>query len=152
MLDSLPLFFMSISLVLSWWNLIASIAYPCPSMNHLDHRHFRKASSATNISYYAELLPFIFCFHGISINDRDPVDIIALVCPFQYSCTIEDAPTHHLMTLRMSYLINITIFPQPYSYGIINRAHSKVIAILISFLALDVKNSICDTVWRNDLA
>ena len=60
MIYSLPLVFMSTSLVLSWWYLSSSNAYPCPSTKYLNHRHCGKVSSSTTISSSVELLPFVF--------------------------------------------------------------------------------------------
>ena len=60
MLDSLPLFSMSIALMLSWWNSSSSTAYPYPSIKYLNHRHCGKASSSPTISASVEVLPFNF--------------------------------------------------------------------------------------------
>ena len=60
MLDCLTIFFMSISLMLSWCNSSSSTAYPYPSIKYLNHRHCGKASSAPTISASVELLPFNF--------------------------------------------------------------------------------------------
>ena len=124
LLESFPLFSMSIALMLSWWKSSFSTAYPCPSMKYLNHSHCGKASSALTMLASFELLPFIFCFYDSSITDPDIMDIITLVLPLQYGCAVKDASTHHLMTFRMSdlstsgrcrvplmYMITLTRFP-----------------------------------------
>ena len=131
-------FSMIIALILSWWNLRSSTVYPFPSMKNIYHRHCGKASSIPTILTSVDLLPFIFCFHDIFIFDPDPMYIITPVCPLQYGCAAKDAPTHHLMTLRLlalsmsgryrvplMYLITLTGFPQSSSADILTRVHSK---------------------------
>ena len=131
-LDYLPIFSMSITLMLSWCNLRSPTAYPSPSSKYLDHRHYGKALSYPTISASVELLPFIFCFRDSSILNPDPMDIITLVAPLQFGCAAKDASTHHLMTLIMldlsmngrcrvpvMYLSTLTRFPQSSSYRLL---------------------------------
>ena len=162
MLDYLLLFSTSIALMLSWCNLSSSTAYPCLSIKYLGHMHCGKASSATTISDYVDPLPFIFCFPDSSIIDPDPMGIIAPLRPLKYGCLAQDISTHHLTTLRLSslsvsgrcrvllmYLSTIKIFQWSSSSEVLTRLHRKAMSILMSFLYLDVTNSICATVWCN---
>ena len=100
-IDYLPLFYMSKALILSWWELSSSTAYPFPSMEYLGHRHCGKAFSDTNILSSIELLLFIFCLRNSSIIDPDTMEIIALVSPLQSGCAMKDTSSHNLMTLRL---------------------------------------------------
>ena len=151
--------------MLSRCNSSSFTAYPCPSMKYLTHRHCGKLSSSPTISFYIEILPFIFCFRNSSIIKPDPMYIISPVCPLHSGSASKDSSTHHLMTLRLSaliisgrcrvhlmYIITLTSFPRSYSSGILTRVHRKTIAILMSFLSLDVPNSRCTIVWWNDVS
>ena len=147
LLDSFPLLFMSIALVLSCRELSSSAIYPCPSIKYMNHRDCGKASSAPSILASVEILPFIFCFCNNYIIDPGPVYIISPVLPLQYICTEKDISTHRWMVLILSYcsisgrcrvplmcLSTRTRFPQSSSSGIITWLHSKATAILMSFL------------------
>ena len=153
---------MRIALMLFWRKLSSSNAYPCPSMNYIDHRHCGKALSDPTILDSVELLPFNFCFHNSFIIGTDHMDIVTPVCRLQSGCAAKDAPTHHLNTIRLSipsmngryrltlmYLSTLIRFPHSSSSGILTQVHSKAMDIFMSFLALDVKINSCDTVWWN---
>ena len=161
-LNSFRFFSVIISLILSWWNSRSSTAYPCLSMNYLDYSNCGKALSDTTLLDSVELLPFIFWFFNSSVIDPNPMDIIGPVFPLQSGCAAKGALTHHLMTLRMSALSNIgrcrvilmyvstlTRFPHSSFSGYLTWINRKAISKLISFLALDVINSSCATVWCN---
>ena len=148
--------------MLSWWNLSSSTAYPCPSINYLNRNHYGKALSSPTIVASVELLPFLFCFRDRSIIYTDPMDIISPFSPFQSGYAAKDASTHHFMKLGLSalsmsgrcrvplmYLINLTSFPLSYSFVILTKVHRKSMVILMSFMALDMKNRSCATVWWN---
>ena len=129
-------------------------------MKYIDHRHCGRASFNPNILASVELLPFIYLFRNSSIIETDPMNIIVPVGPLQSGCAAKDASTHDLMTLRLlalsirsrcrvplMYLSTFTSFPQSSLSGLLTQVHRIEMSILISFLALDMTNSICVTVW-----
>ena len=105
-LEYLQLFSMSIALRLSWWNLSSFAAYPCPSINYIDHRHCGKSSCAPNISASVDLLPYFFA----SVIDPLSIDQVR---PLQSRCAAKDASTQHLMALRLFTLSMIAICRVP---------------------------------------
>ena len=106
--------------------------------------------------------PIFFCFLKMSIIDPDPMDIIALLLTFQSWCASKDALTNHLRVLMLltfsmigrwrvtlMYLITLKIFPLSSLSKLLTQVHRKVMAVMVSFLALDMTNSSCATVWWN---
>ena len=131
-------------------------------MKFLDHWHCDKALSSPTILTFVELFPFIFCFRDISIINPDTMDIIAPVCPLQFGCAAKEASTYHVTILKLlvlsisdifrvplMYLITLTSFTQSYLPGILTWLHIKVMAILVSLMAIDVTNSSYATVLWN---
>ena len=128
-------------------------------MKFLDHRHCDKALSSPTILASVEIFPFIICFRDSSIINPDTINTVAPVCPLQFGYATKEASTYHVMILRLlglrmsgrcrvplMYLSTLTIFTRLSLPGILTWLHIKVMAILVSLLALDVKNSSYATV------
>ena len=104
----------------------------------------------------------ICCFFGILISDPHPRDIVAPLCPLMYTCTAYKSSTHHLITLRLSYIkIRVMyIFPrrcwsnhlnlrQSSLSGSITLTARKATDVWMSCITLRVVNRSCDTMWCN---
>ena len=107
----------------------------------------------------------VFCFRDISIVDPNPMDIIVPFCYLHSGFVSKGALTHHLMIIILSalsisgrhrvtlvYLVTLTNLSQSSSYGVLTMLHKKTMEMLMSFLDLDVTNSICATIWWDAVA
>ena len=120
-------------------------------------------SSSTPIgSSSVKIFPFMFCFMDNIITSPLPRDIIARVCPRQYSYNAYEASTHHLTTyiplnidmsfrtsVLLRYFITCIIYPRSYSPGFFTRVVRNVITVCMSLCSWVLMNSSCDTVqWH----
>ena len=76
MIYSFPLFYMRITLVLSWWNSISSTAYPCPSIKYIDRRCCGKALYPPTILDSVDIVPFFFA---------SAISLLSTLIPWKFS-------------------------------------------------------------------
>ena len=114
--DILPFFASRMVDLLSWYNKLLSIVYPCASMKYLHHNITPRTSAILTSSDSVELATFILCFLEILTMDPFPIDIIAPVCPFESQCTPNEPSTHQTMLLRLSAVMYLFMYRVPFRY------------------------------------
>merc|ERR1712194_687509 len=163
--DILPFFARRMINLLSWYRRLLSIVYPCASMKYWYHKIIPRTSVILTSSDSVELATFILCFLAMLTMAPIPIDIIALVCPFESQCTPKDPSTNHIMLDRLSAVKYLFMYKVPFRYitpclslpqsslsGCFSLVVKKESSVLISGLALLQRNNNCATVRWNFLA
>ena len=124
--------------ILSWYTVLCSMVYPCPSIKCFFQITCPRASSAQTNSLSVEIFTFNFCLLGMLVTAPSPRVIIAPVCPLHLSCVLYDGYTHHFTidsesTIMKSFVCFITFRYFKHLFNLIQLSSS-------GFFTLVVKN------------
>ena len=137
--------FISISMVdiLSWYIILCSTVYTCPSINYLVQITCTRAPYAPTNSPSVEIFTFNFFLLYMLITAPSLRVSIALVCPWQPSCVLYDVSTHYFTIDSESTLMASFICFLAFSYFkqlliSSSRPHLVSLLLLLKMLLLSI--------------